>query len=198
MTFSGALLRDPATHPRHSLGIFGRAMCAAHSVVGSGPVRTVRPDRSGAYHDPVPETPAAPESGALDDIEIRYPDEQLAVKMGIEITGWDPARMTATMPVAGNRQPFGLMHGGASGVLAETLGSTAAYLNGAPGAKPVGLELSCTHHRAATDGVVTAVCTPLSLGRTVATFEIVVSDDQGRRVCTSKLTCLYRHRPPGG
>ena len=139
---------------------------------------------------------AVPEKGAIDDIDVRYPDEQLAAKMGIEITGWDPARMVATMPVAGNRQPFGLMHGGASGVLAETLGSTSAYLNALDGGKPVGLELSCTHHRAATDGLVTAVCTPLAVGRTVGTFEVVVSDDQDRRVCTAKLTCVYRSRPP--
>ena len=137
------------------------------------------------------------ETSALPEIEVRYPDEQLAARMGIEITGWEPSRMTATMPVTGNRQPFGLLHGGANGVLAETLGSVAAYLNARDGGKPVGLELSCTHHRAATDGVVTGVCTPLSVGRTVGTFEIVISDDQDRRVCTAKLTCLYRATPPG-
>jgi len=137
------------------------------------------------------------ETSALRAIEVQYPDEQLAEKMGIEITGWDPAAMTATMPVAGNRQPFGLLHGGANGVLAETLGSVAAYLNAVDGGKPVGLELSCTHHRAATDGHVTATCAPLSVGRTVGTFEIVVRDEGGRRVCTAKLTCVYRAAPPG-
>lgn len=139
----------------------------------------------------------ASQTSALDEIDVRFPDEQLAAKMGIEITGWDRAAMTATMPVAGNRQPFGLLHGGANGVLAETLGSVAAYLNAVDGGKPVGLELSCTHHRAATDGVVTATCTPLSVGRTVGTFEIVVRDEDDRRVCTAKLTCVYRSTPPG-
>jgi 1,4-dihydroxy-2-naphthoyl-CoA hydrolase len=146
-----------------------------------------------AVRDPSP----VPEKTVLDDIEVRYPDEQLAARMGIEITAWQPDRVVGTMPVTGNRQPFGLLHGGANGVLAETLGSTAAALHGWPERAPVGLELSCTHHRAALDGVVTGVCTPLSVGRTIATFEIVITDDADRRVCTAKLTCVYRDQPPG-
>lgn len=144
----------------------------------------------------MPDLPA-PESAAVRDLEIQFPDEQLAARMGIEITSWDPSRVVGTMPVAGNRQPFGLLHGGASGVLAETLGSTAAALHGMPERSPVGLELACTHHRAALGGTVTGVCTPLSVGRTIGTFEIVISDDEGRRVCTAKLTCVFRDRPPG-
>lgn len=139
----------------------------------------------------------APESAAVRDIEVQYPDEQLAAKMGIEIVSWERDRVVGTMPVTGNRQPFGLLHGGASGVLAETLGSTAAALHGMPERSPVGLELACTHHRAALGGIVTGVCTPLSVGRTIGTFEIVISDDEGRRVCTAKLTCVFRERPPG-
>ncbi|MEJ2869399.1 hotdog fold thioesterase [Actinomycetospora sp. OC33-EN08] len=137
-----------------------------------------------------------PEQQAVPEIEVAYPDEQLAVKLGIEITEWDPARVVGTMPVAGNRQPFGLLHGGASAVLAETIGSTAAYVNRVGDRRPVGLELSCTHHRSALSGHVTAVCTPASVGRTVGTFEIVISDDEGRRVCTAKLTCVYRDATP--
>ena len=131
------------------------------------------------------------------DLVARWADEQLAERMGITITEWDPERLVGTMPVAGNRQPFGLLHGGASAVLAETLGSTAAALWGMPDAVPVGLELSCAHHRAATEGEVTAVCTPLHRGRTVATFEIVISDTQDRRICTARLTCLFRRQPLG-
>ncbi|MFC5063068.1 hotdog fold thioesterase [Actinomycetospora atypica] len=138
----------------------------------------------------------SPEQKAVPDIEVAYPDEQLGVKMGIDITRWDPDRVVATMPVAGNRQPFGLLHGGASAVLAETVGSTAAYLNRVGERRPVGLELSCTHHRSALSGLVTAVCTPASVGKTVGTFEIVISDDEGRRVCTAKLTCIYRDATP--
>jgi 1,4-dihydroxy-2-naphthoyl-CoA hydrolase len=103
----------------------------------------------------------APESSAVPEIEVQYPDEQLAARMGIEITEWTKERVVGTMPVTGNRQPFGLLHGGANGVLAETLGSTAAAMHGWPERLPVGLELSCTHHRSALDGLVTGVCTPL-------------------------------------
>ncbi len=127
----------------------------------------------------------------------RWADEQLTERMGIKITEWDPERVVGTMPVAHNRQQFGLLHGGASAVLAETLGSIAALLWGGPSKVPLGLELSCSHHRAATAGEVTGVCTPLHRGRTVATFEIRISDEQGRPTCTARLTCLLRDRPAG-
>lgn len=131
---------------------------------------------------------------ATAELLARWTDEQLTERIGIKITEWDPDRVVGTMPVAHNRQPFGLLHGGANAVLAETLGSIAAGLGSRPGGVPLGLELSCTHHRAATEGEVTAVCTPLHRGRTVATFEIVISDDQGRRTCTARLTCLIQRR----
>jgi uncharacterized protein (TIGR00369 family) len=116
---------------------------------------------------------------------------ELASKLGIEIVEYTPERVVATMPVAGNRQPFGLLHGGASAALAETMGSFHGSLVGA-GKAPLGIELSCTHHRSATDGLVTAVSTPLNVGRTLCTFEIVISDEQERRICTARLTVLLR------
>lgn len=131
------------------------------------------------------------------ELIARWADEQLTERMGIKIIEWDPQRMVATMPVAHNRQPFGLLHGGASAVLAETLGSMAAWLHGGPGKVPLGLELSCSHHRTAVDGEVTGVCTPLHTGRTVASFEIRISDELGRAICTARLTCLLRDRPSG-
>jgi 1,4-dihydroxy-2-naphthoyl-CoA hydrolase len=118
--------------------------------------------------------------------------ELLADRLGIEITDLDPARLVATMPVAGNRQPYGLLHGGASAVLAETLGSVAAALLAGPDNVAMGIELNCTHHRSATEGHVTAVCTPLHVGRSVSSFEIVISDQHGRRTCTARLTCAVR------
>jgi uncharacterized protein (TIGR00369 family) len=124
--------------------------------------------------------------------------EQLADKLGIELVSLSHDEVVGTMPVAGNRQPFGLLHGGASAVLAETLGSTLAALHALPERFPVGLELSCTHHRSATSGLVTGVARPLHVGRSTSTSEIVVSDEQGRRVCTAKLTCLHRDTRPGG
>ncbi len=90
---------------------------------------------------------------------------------------------------SGNRQPFGLLHGGASAALAETMGSYHGSLVGG-GKAPLGIELSCTHHRAAKDGIVTAVSTPLHVGRTLCTFEIAITDDADRRICTARLTVL--------
>lgn len=121
---------------------------------------------------------------------------QLADTMGIEILEASPDRMVGRMPVEGNRQPFGLLHGGANVVLAESLGSLAAALHAGPEKAPVGIEISATHHRAASEGYVTAEARALSLGKTLATYEIVIVDDQGRRTCTARLTCLLRDRPP--
>lgn len=125
------------------------------------------------------------------------PDGQLPDRMGIVITDWNPQRMVATMPVAGNLQPYGLLHGGASCVLAETLGSVAAALHAGADRAAVGLELNATHHRAARAGHVTAVCTPLHAGNTIATYQIVISDEDEKRICTVRLTCLIRATPPG-
>jgi uncharacterized protein (TIGR00369 family) len=116
---------------------------------------------------------------------------ELAEKLGIEIVEYTPERVVATMPVEGNRQPFGLLHGGASAALAETMGSFHGSLVSA-GRAPLGIELSCTHHRAGTAGLVTAVSVPLHLGRTICTFEIAISDDAERRICTARLTVLMR------
>lgn len=114
----------------------------------------------------------------------------LLERMGIEITEASAERTSGTMPVAGNTQPAGLLHGGASAVLAESLGSIAATIHAGPGRAAVGIEINATHHRAMRDGVVTGVATAVHLGRTVATYEVVISDDRGRRVCTSRLTCM--------
>jgi 1,4-dihydroxy-2-naphthoyl-CoA hydrolase len=118
----------------------------------------------------------------------------LAQRMGIVLTEATPERVVATMPVAGNTQPFGLLHGGASCVLAETVGSVAATLHAGRlfGGYALGVEISATHHRGARDGVVTGVATPLHLGGLVATYEIVITDSDEQRICTARLTCLLR------
>ncbi len=114
----------------------------------------------------------------------------LADKMGIEILELSAERMVATMPVEGNTQTYGLLHGGASVVLAETLGSIGAGLHSGPlGKIPVGVDINATHHRAVTSGVVTGVATAIHLGRTSAAYEIVITDERGKRVCTSRITC---------
>jgi 1,4-dihydroxy-2-naphthoyl-CoA hydrolase len=122
--------------------------------------------------------------------------EQLTERMGIEILSLSLDEVVARMPVAGNLQPFGLLHGGASAVLAETLGSTLSALHALPERFPVGLELACTHHRSATEGHVTGTARPLHMGRSTSTSEIVIVDGQGRRTCTAKLTCLHRDTRP--
>ncbi|GAA4217294.1 hotdog fold thioesterase [Actinocatenispora rupis] len=116
----------------------------------------------------------------------------LAERMGIELVEASAERVVARMPVEGNTQPFGLLHGGASCVLAETVGSIGAGLHAGAAGRAVGIEINATHHRAATAGTVTGTATPLRLGRTVATYQIEVVDDAGRRVCTARLTCLIQ------
>ena len=114
----------------------------------------------------------------------------LAERMGIAIVEASAERVVGTMPVTGNTQPYGLLHGGASCVLAETLGSFASALYAGPDRITLGIEISATHHRGASAGEVTGVATLLYGGRTVTTYEIVISDGAGRRICTSRLTCL--------
>jgi 1,4-dihydroxy-2-naphthoyl-CoA hydrolase len=125
-------------------------------------------------------------------------DGTLAGSMGIKIVSASGTQVVATMPVAGNIQPFGLLHGGASCVLAETVGSLAAAVHAGPGAMVVGIEINATHHRGARDGEVTAVATLAHGGRTLASYDIVITGQDGRRVCTSRLTCLIRDTVPGG
>ena len=122
--------------------------------------------------------------------------EQLADRMGLRLVTLSLEEVVGTLPVEGNRQPFGLLHGGANAVLAETLGSTLSALHALPDRFPVGLELACTHHRSATEGVVTGVARPLHVGRSTSTTEIVITDADGRRTCTAKLTCLHRDTEP--
>jgi uncharacterized protein (TIGR00369 family) len=119
------------------------------------------------------------------------PDGQGALnrKMGIEILEASAERVVGTMPVKGNTQPYGLLHGGASVVLAETLGSVGSAIHGSPDRLSVGVDINATHHRSATDGIVTGTATAIHLGRTTAAYEVVITDERGKRVCTSRITC---------
>lgn len=114
----------------------------------------------------------------------------LMERMGIEILQASAELVVGTMPVVGNTQPYGLLHGGASVVLAESLGSYGAMLHAGPGRQAVGIEVNATHHRGVRDGVVTGRAVALHLGSSVASYEIVVEDSGSRRVCTARLTCL--------
>lgn len=114
----------------------------------------------------------------------------LGIKMGIEIIEASPQRLVATMPVEGNTQPIGLLHGGASVVLAETLGSVGTALHAGPNRMIVGVDINATHHKSATEGVVTAVATALSLGKTLCSYDVVITNEKAERTCTARITCL--------
>jgi uncharacterized protein (TIGR00369 family) len=116
----------------------------------------------------------------------------LVVKMGIRFSELGAERSVATMPVEGNTQVAGILHGGAHAVLAETLGSFAASVHAGPGRHAVGIELSATHHRSIATGTVTGTCTAIHLGGTLATHEIVITDEQGRRLSTARITNMIR------
>jgi len=111
-------------------------------------------------------------------------------KMGIEILEASPNRLVGKMPVEGNTQPIGLLHGGANVVLAESLGSIGTQLHAGPNRKIVGVDINATHHKSATSGFVTGVATAISLGKTMCSYEIVISNDAGERTCTARITCL--------
>uniref|UniRef100_A0A942T0R9 Hotdog fold thioesterase n=1 Tax=Neobacillus citreus TaxID=2833578 RepID=A0A942T0R9_9BACI len=117
---------------------------------------------------------------------------ELAEKMGMVITELTAERAVGTIPVEGNRQPVGLLHGGAYVVLAESLGSMAANVHAGPGRYAVGIELNASHSRSATSGLVTGTCTAIHLGGRLTTHEIVLTDDQGRRCSTVRITNMIR------
>jgi 1,4-dihydroxy-2-naphthoyl-CoA hydrolase len=124
-----------------------------------------------------------------------HPGGDLAQSMGLELTSATAERVAGRMPVKGNTQPYGLLHGGASCVLAETLGSVGAVLHAGPGRIAVGVDINATHHRSLTDGYVSGVATRVHGGRTLATYDVVITDELDRRVCTARITCMLRDAP---
>jgi uncharacterized protein (TIGR00369 family) len=118
----------------------------------------------------------------------------LAEKMGIELIELSAERAVATMPVAGNTQPLGVLHGGAHVVLAESLGSFAANVWAHPNKVAVGIEVNASHSRSVTEGKVTAVCSAINLGKTLTVHEIAISDEQGRRLSTVRITNFLRDK----
>lgn len=129
------------------------------------------------------------------DLLEQIPPAPLNGRLGIEVLEASADKVVATMPVEGNTQPFGMLHGGASCVLAESLGSIGATLWALPERVAVGVDINATHHRSVSAGTVTGTATPVHRGRTVATYEVVVVDEQSRRVCTARITC---HLVPRG
>ncbi len=113
----------------------------------------------------------------------------LVEHIGIRVTALNEESIEAVMPVdRRTRQPFGLLHGGASVVLAETLGSMAGYLCTEGDQQVVGLEVNANHLRAAHDGEVRAICRAVHIGRRHQVWQIDIYDDNDRLCCTSRLT----------
>ena len=120
----------------------------------------------------------------------------LAAKMGLTFIEATPDRVVGTMPVEGNTQPYGILHGGASVVLAESLGSMLAVIVAGEGRAAVGMTINAIHHRPASSGVVTGTATVMQAGRTTASLAIAITDEEGRRVCSCTLICQLRDAPP--
>ncbi|MFF3449108.1 PaaI family thioesterase [Streptomyces sp. NPDC002667] len=129
------------------------------------------------------------------DLPALFSAGHLGNRMGVQITEASADRVVGTMPVEGNTQPYGLLHGGASAVLAETIGSVGAMLHGGITKIAVGVDLNCTHHRGVRSGLVTGVATPVHRGRISATYEIVITGEDGKRVCSARLTCILKDAP---
>ncbi len=138
----------------------------------------------------------SPDQAAFMRAVMEMNPDSLMHRMHIEVLEGSPERLVARMPVEGNTQPYGLLHGGASVVLAETLGSLGSAMHAGPDRVAVGLDINATHHRAVRTGVVTGTATAISLGNTLACYEVVITDESDRRVCTCRITCLIRDKAP--
>lgn len=117
-------------------------------------------------------------------------------KMGFELTALSAERVCGRAPVAGNTQPFGLWHGGASCVLAETLASLAAFEAAGEGGTAFGVDINATHHASARDGWVYGEAKAIRIGGTVGTWEVLITDGSGTRLCTARVTCALRRAKP--
>lgn len=116
-------------------------------------------------------------------------NETLARTLGIKLTEATPQRVVATMPVMPRiHQPFGFLHGGASVALAETVASIGGQLNCGPGQQAFGQEINANHLRPKRDGTLTAVATPLHIGRSTQVWQVEIRDEADKLVCISRCT----------
>jgi len=116
----------------------------------------------------------------------------LAPKLGLEFLEISPQRMVARIPVHGNTQPYGILHGGATAALCETVASVGTAVAVGMEKRVLGIELNVNHIRAAREGFVTATGVPLHVGRTTAVWDVKVRDDQGRLTAAGRLTLTIR------
>jgi 1,4-dihydroxy-2-naphthoyl-CoA hydrolase len=147
--------------------------------------------------EPVPQAPGG-EPLPIDVMEVfGYRGiGALAERMGIQFLELTAERSVARMPVEGNTQPLGLVHGGAYVVLAESMGSTAANLHAGPGKVAMGIEINASHSGSATEGWVIGTCTAIHLGKSLATHQIEIDDEKGRRLSTVRITNIIKDRRP--
>ncbi|GAA0397701.1 hotdog fold thioesterase [Streptomyces luteireticuli] len=120
--------------------------------------------------------------------------DALYAKLGMEVTEASAERVAGSMPVAGNTQPYSMLHGGASLAFAETLASIGAVLHAGPSRVAYGAEVSATHHRAARSGTVHGEAVALHRGLGSVTYDVAIRDDKGRRLCSARVTCGVRQR----
>jgi 1,4-dihydroxy-2-naphthoyl-CoA hydrolase len=116
----------------------------------------------------------------------------LAPKLGLEFIELSPDKVVARIPVEGNTQPYGILHGGATAALCETVASIGTALRVGPDKQVVGIELNVNHIRAVRDGFVTATGVALHVGKTTAVWDMRVHDDDGNLVAASRLTLVIR------
>ncbi|MFM8926671.1 MAG: PaaI family thioesterase [Rhodoluna sp.] len=117
---------------------------------------------------------------------------ELGESMGIQILELSAESGIATMPAEGNRQPLGIVHGGAYVVLAETLGSMCAYVAAGVGRHAVGIEINASHTKSCSSGLITATARAINIGRNLTTHEVVVTDAKGQRLSTVRITNFLR------
>ncbi|MDT0188691.1 PaaI family thioesterase [Rothia terrae] len=129
---------------------------------------------------------ALPNSPASDATNFTYGG--LIEKLGIEFSEISAERAVATMPVVGNTQPYGLLHGGASAALAESLGSMAANAYAPEGQAAAGVDLNITHLRPTFSGIVTGICTAVRLGKTMCVHTVEIFDANKKMVATARIT----------
>jgi 1,4-dihydroxy-2-naphthoyl-CoA hydrolase len=132
---------------------------------------------------------------SLDQLNAMSANTAIAT-LGIVFTEIGPDFLRATMPVDGRtHQPFGLLHGGASALLAETLGSSAGGLSAPEGHGVVGIEINANHLRGVRAGLETGTARPLHVGRSTQVWEIRIEDAAGKLVCISRLTLAVVPKP---
>jgi uncharacterized protein (TIGR00369 family) len=140
--------------------------------------------------------PGSPLSQVPPEDVVRLVNENmrggLPEKLGIEYLELSAERVVARMPVAGNVQPYGILHGGATAALCETVASVGTALQVPAEKRVTGIELNINHLRAVREGSVTATGAPVHMGRTTAVWDMRVHDDEGRLIAVSRLTLVIR------